>query len=93
MQDQYPHVVCGPFEESFILAHEFGASLLTAKLVEEAIHDVNAAHDAHQDMVSEFGIDNVTPQVALQALSTIQQAELFLNMTASAMEAVKGISA
>jgi hypothetical protein len=83
----------GPFDNSSRKAHEFGASLLTSKLVLEALDDDASARLARADLIEEFGIEGVPSELLKDTYETSKKAHAILRLAAQTYEQHLGISA
>jgi hypothetical protein len=83
----------GPFDDSSKKAHNFGASLLTAKFVLEALDEAESARLARVDLIEEFGIEGVPSELLKDIYETSKRANAFLNQAAQTYEQHLGISA
>ena len=83
----------GPFDDASKKAHEFGASLLTSKLVLEAIDEAESPRLARADLIEEFGIEGVPSELLKDAYETNKRANSFLRLAAQTYERHLGISA
>ena len=83
----------GPFDDSSKKAHEFGASMLTSKLVLVALDEAESARLARVDLIEEFGIEGVPIELLEDINETSKRAHTFLRLAAQTYEQHLGISA
>jgi len=80
-------------EKSVRSAHEFGASLLTLKLVQEAIDESESARLSLKHMIEEFGNGGVSAEIMRDSREAYKNADQFLKLAAETYEYYRGISA
>ncbi len=91
--DKKREIMTGPLEDIERRIHQFGASLITMKMVLDALDESESARIAREDLIEEFGQEGIPVDLLSDSHETIQRADKILNSAAKSYEEFLGVSA